>query len=201
MFSHATQQNFAPIGPRIHVTGNSGSGKSTLAARLAKAIDAPFVELDALNWLPGWVGLNAEDPAELERRFRCATQGERWVTAGSYTALAQRTFWPRLSTIIWLDLPAPLLVYRVLHRSWRRWRNAELLWGTNSERFWPHCALWRGEESLVWWIATQHSRKRLQTKRAIAEPRWAHIRFVRLASSADVEALAAAVERNGTLRG
>ncbi len=201
MFPHATQQNFAPIGPRIHVTGNSGSGKSTLAARLAKAIDAPFVELDALNWLPGWVGLNAEDPAELERRFRCATQGERWVTAGSYTALAQRTFWPRLSTIIWLDLPAPLLVYRVLHRSWRRWRNAELLWDTNRERFWPHCALWRGEESLVWWIATQHSRKRLQTKRAMAEPRWAHIRFVRLASSADVEALAAAVERNGTLRG
>ena len=190
-----------PIGPRIHVTGNSGSGKSTLAARLAKAIDAPFVELDALNWLPGWVDLNVEDPAELERRFRRATQGESWVTAGSYTAPAQRAFWPRLTTIIWLDLPAPLLVYRVLHRSWRRWREAELLWGTNRESFWPHLALWRGEESLVWWIVTQHNRKRRQMKKAMAAPRWAHIRFVRLASSADVETLAAAVERSGAQGG
>ena len=72
-----------PIGNRIHVTGNVASGKSTLARRLAEALDAPLVELDALNWLPGWVGLNATDPEEFERRIREATRGERWVVAGS----------------------------------------------------------------------------------------------------------------------
>lgn len=41
------------IGQRIHVMGNSSSGKSTLAARLASAIGAPCVELDACNWEPG----------------------------------------------------------------------------------------------------------------------------------------------------
>ena len=41
------------IGTRIHVIGNSTSGKSTLAARLAEALDAKFVELDAINWQPG----------------------------------------------------------------------------------------------------------------------------------------------------
>ena len=78
------------IGTRIHVIGNSTSGKSTLAARLAEALDATFVELDAINWQPGWVGLNATDPDELERRIREATRGERWVVAGSYTKFSQR---------------------------------------------------------------------------------------------------------------
>lgn len=80
------------IGTRIHVIGNSTSGKSTLAARLAEALDATFVELDAINWQPGWVGLNATDPDELERRIREATRGKRWVVAGSYTKFSQRTF-------------------------------------------------------------------------------------------------------------
>ena len=42
------------IGTRIHVIGNSTSGKSTLGARLAEELDATFVELDAINWQPGW---------------------------------------------------------------------------------------------------------------------------------------------------
>ena len=149
---------------------------------------ADFVDLDAINWLPNWVALNETDRPQLERRFRAATQGQRWVTAGSYTATAQRAFWPRLDTIVWLDLPAPLLMWRCLRRSWRRWRTGELLWGTNVERFWPQLAMWRGEDSLLWWIATQHRRKRRATLAAMVDPRWSHIRFVRLKSSADIEA-------------
>lgn len=62
------QEKKAPgtsVGRRIHVIGNSCAGKSTLGQRLARALDVPFVELDALNWQPGWVGLNATDPDEL----------------------------------------------------------------------------------------------------------------------------------------
>ncbi len=105
------------IGNRIHVIGNSSSGKSTLAARLAGALDAPLVELDAINWRPGWVGLNTTDPEELKRRIREATRGERWVVAGSYTRISQEIFWPRLDTVVWLDLPLPLLVWRFLRRT------------------------------------------------------------------------------------
>ena len=43
------------VGRRIHVMGNSSSGKSTLAERLSRALELPLVELDALNWEPGWV--------------------------------------------------------------------------------------------------------------------------------------------------
>ena len=111
------------IGTRIHVIGNSASGKSTLAARLADTLGAPLVELDAINWQPGWVGLNTTDPDEFERRIREATRGERWVVAGSYRKFSQRTFWRRLDTVVWLDLPLRVVVWRFLRRTWTRWRS------------------------------------------------------------------------------
>ena len=190
----ASKGSIPPIGRRVHVIGNSATGKSTLAKRLAVALDAELVELDALNWLPDWVGLNDTNPDELERRFEHATRGDAWVVAGSYTRFAQRTFWARLDTVIWLDLPVPLLVWRVLRRSWRRWRTRELLWGTNIERFWPQLALWRKNDSLVYWVVTAQRGKRKGMRAAMADPEWAHIRFVRLGSVDEIETFAATVE-------
>ena len=163
--------------------------------RLAEALDARFVELDALNWQPGWVSLAETDPEELDRRMREATGGERWVVAGSYMSRSQRAFWDRLDAVIWLDLPMALLLRRVLRRTWRRWRSRELLWGTNYERFWPQLLLWKKHESLLAWIVTQHARKRRGMLTYQSDPRWAHIRFVRLTSAREVEAFAVAVER------
>jgi adenylate kinase family enzyme len=177
-----------PIGRRIHVIGNSCSGKSTLGAQLAIALSIPFVELDALNWEPGWVGLNETNPEELERRIKKATYGDEWVVAGSYTRFSQRVFWPRLETVVWLDLPIHILIWRMLIRSWVRWRSKELLWGTNYEAFWSQLKVWNKEDSLLWWIITQHRRKRRNMLTFTAESRWQHIRFVRLRSSSEIEA-------------
>ena len=174
------------IGTRIHVIGNSASGKSTLAARLADTLRAPLVELDAINWQPGWVGLNTTDPDEFERRVREATRGERWVVAGSYRKFSQRTFWSRLDTVVWLDLPLRVVVWRFLRRTWKRWRSRQLIWGTNHERFWPQFRIWRKDDSLLAWIITQHRRKRRDLVRDMSRGRWAHIRFVRLKSTREV---------------
>jgi adenylate kinase family enzyme len=174
------------------IMGPNGSGKSTLAERLAKALQADFVELDALNWEPGWIALNESDPEELERRFRTATGGERWVAAGSYTRLCQRAFWPRLDTIVWLDMPLRLCVWRLLRRTWRRWRSRELLWGSNYERLGHMLKIWRRDNLLVWTV-TQHARKRSAMLSHQADPRWTHIGFVRLTSAREVRAFVAAV--------
>ena len=190
----SAERSRSAIGDRVQVMGNSGSGKTTFAARLARALDAELVDLDALNWEPGWVALNESDPVELERRFRAATGGERWVTAGSYTRLCQRTFWPRLETIVWLDLPLRLCVWRLIRRTWQRWRSRELLWGTNRERLWHKCKIWRKDNLLVWTV-TQHARKRNAMLAYLSDPRWSHIRFVRLTSAREVEAFAGAAER------
>jgi adenylate kinase family enzyme len=185
------------IGHRIHVIGNSCSGKSSLAERLARSIALPLVELDALNWEPNWVGLSTTDPGEFERRLRAATAGDAWVVAGSYARFSERVFWPRLETVIWLDLPLHVLLARALTRSWRRWRSKELLWGTNYERFWSQLMVWRKDESLLWWIATQHRRKRRAMIERMANAEWAHIRFIRLVSAAEIERFVAALRSGG----
>lgn len=187
--------NQLEIGRRIHVIGNSCSGKSTLGARLAATLDVPLVELDALNWQPGWVGLNETDPAELERRMHDATAGDGWVVAGSYSRFSKRVFWHRLQTVIWLDLPITVLIPRMLRRSWRRWRSQELLWGTNHEKFWPQLLIWRKENSLLWWIVTQQERKRKEMRAVQSDPVWSHIRFVRLASNAKIDKFMSEIDR------
>lgn len=175
------------LGQRILVVGNSCSGKSTLGGQLAAFMNAPFVELDALNWEPNWVGLNDTNPDELIRRMQQATAGDSWVVAGSYTQFSQQAFWPRLETIIWLDLPLYQLVGRMLRRSWKRWRRHELLWDTNYEKFWPQLMVWRKEDSLLWWIVTQYQPKRQKMLTYHIDPQWSHIRFIRLCSSAEIQ--------------
>lgn len=182
------------IGQRIHVVGNSCSGKSSLAERLGRRLALPLVDLDALNWEPNWVGLSATDPAEFERRLRDATADDAWIVAGSYARFSERVFWRRLETVIWLDLPLLVLLSRALTRSWRRWRSKELLWGTNYERFWPQLMVWRKDESLLWWIATQQRRKRRDLIERMANPDWSHIRFIRLVSAAEIERFVEALQ-------
>ncbi|MEM1241271.1 MAG: adenylate kinase [Cyanobacteria bacterium P01_H01_bin.26] len=181
------------IGQRILIIGNSCSGKSTLGSQLAASLNVPFVELDALNWEPNWVGLNDTDPDELMRRIQKATVGDAWVVAGSYTKFSQQVFWSRLETIVWLDLPLYQLVWRMLKRSWHRWRTNELLWGTNYEKFWPQLMVWRKEESLLWWIVTQYQPKRQKMLVYHVDPRWSHIRFIRLCSSDEIKEFAHSV--------
>ena len=67
--NHSLADAAASIGRRIHVASNSAAGKSTLAEQLAQMIGAAFVELDALNWLPNWHGLNEHDPEALDRKI------------------------------------------------------------------------------------------------------------------------------------
>jgi adenylate kinase family enzyme len=176
-----------PIGQRLHVVGTTCSGKSTLAARLADALQVSVVELDALNWQPGWVALTETDPEAFETRLKEATAGDGWVVAGDYSGFTRRLCWPKLHTVVWLDLSLSLILWRVVSRSWRRWRSKELLWGTNRENFWTHLMLWRGADSLLWWAWTTHEKKRRRMVASMANPQWAHIRFVRLTSVREVE--------------
>ncbi|MDZ7686682.1 MAG: hypothetical protein U5O39_18340 [Gammaproteobacteria bacterium] len=59
----------------------------------------------------------------------------RPLVAGSYTTFSQNVFWRRLDTVIWLDLPLRLLLWRVLIRSWRHTRFVRLVSTDEIETF------------------------------------------------------------------
>ena len=46
---------------RINVVGTSGSGKSHFSSRLAAKLGVPYIEMDAVFWLPNWQHLELED--------------------------------------------------------------------------------------------------------------------------------------------
>lgn len=69
---------------RVSVVGTSGSGKTCLAQRIAGALGAPYVELDALHHLAGW------QPIRVDR-----TQDERgsehvWVDGAEFCSVAEQ---------------------------------------------------------------------------------------------------------------
>jgi adenylate kinase family enzyme len=174
------------LGRRIVILGPSCSGKSTLAEQLAQVLDAPFIELDALFWKPGWVEPDAED---FKAKLLAAHAGDSWVTAGNYFRHMRGTVWPRTETFIWLDFPLHLTARRVISRSWRRWRSKELLWGTNTERFWDQLMVWSQKRSLVGYNIRSRRRQRRTVTDLMHEPAFASCRFITLKSPRELSAL------------
>ncbi len=119
------------IGRRIVVYGPTGSGKSTVARLLSRSTGLPYVELDAICWLPDWV----EKPLEEFRADTLAvleSHKEGWVCDGNYGRIRE-TFLPLADTVVWLRLPFRVTFWRLLKRTIERCWTGELLWGNNRE--------------------------------------------------------------------
>jgi adenylate kinase family enzyme len=169
------------IGRRVVVIGTTGSGKSTLAAALANRLGCPHVELDALHWEPGWVMA----PTEVFRaRVAEALADDSWVADGNYHK-ARDLIWRAADTVVWLDLPLPVILGRLWRRSWRRMRDRELLWGGSRETF---ANLFLSRDSLFVWAVRTHRRHRREWAAALRQPEHAHLRVVRLRSPREVAA-------------
>ncbi|MDP6607303.1 MAG: adenylate kinase [Dehalococcoidia bacterium] len=140
----------------------------------------PLVELDALFWQPNWV---KSDDETFGAKLGKATAGDARIAAGDYRRVSERVLWPRAETIVWLDFRLSLVARRLLARSWRRWRNKEMLWGTNRERF---LALLYRRDSLFYYAIRTHRSHRRGWLGMMADPRWSHLNFVQLRSPAEL---------------
>jgi len=106
---------------KIIIIGAPGVGKSTLAGILHDIARLPVIYLDALYWKPVWRGISKAAWVTLQQEL---VQGEEWIIDGNY----QSTVDIRLQaadTIIFLDMPRYLYVWRVIKRqffSWRKYR-------------------------------------------------------------------------------
>jgi adenylate kinase family enzyme len=161
-------------GRRVTVVGTSGAGKTTFARELARRLALPCVELDALNWEPGWV---EADHAVFRERVAAATAAPAWVVDGNYSRVRDLV-WGRADTLVWLDFPRSVVTWRILTRSIVRVARRTELWAGNRERL----RQLFGRDSIIWWSVSTYARRRRDYPALIAQH--PHLELVRLRSPA-----------------
>lgn len=149
----------APTNPlpglRVLVIGTSGSGKSTFAEKLAREAGIAHLELDQMNWRPGWYDRSIEEPEAFLADVAAATSASNWVLAGNY-AMTRPTVLPRLTHMVWLDLPLWQVMTQVIRRSLQRASSgADVFPGCRED--WPR--LLEAEHPIRWALATHHARR------------------------------------------
>ncbi len=182
---------YVQLGRRIVIVGTTGSGKSTLARQLAGWMGCPHIELDALHWEPGWV------PARVDvfrERVRQAIQGDRWVMDGNYSKVREIA-WGAADTVIWLDYPLPVILWRLLRRTLRRGLSGEELWNGNRENLF-HQFFTR--DSILLWALQTYRRRRREYPELLQRPEFRHLTVIRLRSPRETARWLAAVTGRST---
>jgi adenylate kinase family enzyme len=166
---------------RIVVVGTSGVGKTTLARRIAALLELPHIELDAINWQPGWRDLTRHDPEEFVRRVNEAIRAEAWVLDGNYGPVRDRV-WLRATHLVWLDYQRPVIMARVISRTLFRAVLRTELWAGNREQ-WRQ--LLRPSHPIRWAWSTWERRRR-ETAERLAQSEFAHLVVFRLRRPSEV---------------
>jgi adenylate kinase family enzyme len=87
--------------------------KSTLSRKLGQILNIEVFHLDSLHWKPGWV----ETPFdEWKRIVEKLTSNEKWIIDGNYGDSTLETRFQAADTIIFLDMPRTVCVWRILKR-------------------------------------------------------------------------------------
>jgi adenylate kinase family enzyme len=173
---------------RVSVVGASGSGKTTFAAALARRLDIPHIELDAIYWGPDWTLTPADT---LMAALREVAVTDDWVCDGNYAARSPLI--ERADTVVWLDLPLRTCLARILRRTDRRIRSNERLWSDNRET-WREALI--GREALVPYLVRHFHRKRRTFAAQFGAAESSHLRVFRFRSSREATSWLMGLERS-----
>lgn len=165
------------------ISSASASGKTTLGKALARRLNAPFHELDALNHRAGWTEAT---PDELRAAVAPLVAEERWVIDGVYRGKIGDLVLAAADTIVWLDLPMRTWLPRLLRRTAQRIVRREELWHGNRESV--RGAIWGRDALIPFALRNYPRRRRLYPTELACYP------IVRLSSTAEVERWLARVE-------
>lgn len=100
---------------RVMIVGGPGSGKSTLARIMGERMGLPVHHMDHIHHLPDW---KPRPMAEKHEMAHAIETRDAWVFEGGMSSTYE-TRATRADTLIWLDLPLGLRLWRVTARLWR----------------------------------------------------------------------------------
>ena len=140
---------------RVAIVATASScGKTTLGRELARRLDVPFVELDAIHHGPNWTELSAED---FRAKVEPLVAKEAWVIEGGYWAKLGDLVLRKADVVVWLDLPIRVWLPRLVRRTLSRIIRREELWHGNRETV---RNVFFSRNSLIWYALTNHPRHR-----------------------------------------
>ncbi|WP_437888548.1 AAA family ATPase [Phytobacter sp. V91] len=178
---------------KINVIGTSGSGKSTLSRRLAAQLNVPYIEMDSLYWLPDWQGRSDEAMNSL---LVAALEKPGWVLDGNYNRTRDLK-WRDVEVIVWVDYGFWRTLRQAVMRAARRaWKKEELWAGTgNRESF--RRSFFSRESIIIWTLKTWRNNRRRYAA-DMANPRYQHLRFVRITGPQQADTFLASLTKQGT---
>ena len=103
---------------------------------------------------------------------------------GNYSSVHDLTI-ERADTIVWIDLPFPRTLQRLVARTFRRWWNREELWNGNRERL---TTQFFSRDSIFYWLITTYPRRKHQYPTLLATCRERGQATFRLRSQGEMDA-------------
>ena len=100
---------------RVMIIGQPGAGKSVFARQLGQKTGLPVVHIDKIHWKSGWVERTGAEKDEMCSAVHA--RDSRIFEGGRSSTWAERL--DRADTLIWLDIPLWLRVWRVFKRTVR----------------------------------------------------------------------------------
>lgn len=165
---------------RIMIIGSSCSGKTTLGRKLGAEIGLKHIDLDDLNWLPNWQESKHED---LRQKIKDEIHNvENWVITGGYSRTWDITM-PRATHVIFPDLSYPVLLWRLLVRTFRRVVKKEKCCGDNVETL----SNFLSKDSLLIWQVKSFKKKKENYETLKASPHNPNTKFLRFKRIGDVQ--------------
>lgn len=98
---------------RVVVIGSGGAGKSTFSRKLGEATGLEVIHLDSIYWRPNWEKTPKD---EWERTVRALIKKDSWIMDGNFGGTREIRV-RAADTVILLDVPRRICLYRVLKRS------------------------------------------------------------------------------------
>jgi adenylate kinase family enzyme len=160
---------------RVLVVGSGGAGKSAFARQLASQLDLPLIHLDAHYWLPNWTEPSKNAWSTTVARL---LSEDAWVMDGNYGGTLERRI-AACDTVVFLDLPRLLCLWRVVRRWWHYRGHVRPDVGADGCKE-------RLSLSFMWWILTFPGPRRLALMKQLDSMRGAK-RVVLLSSRRAVD--------------
>ena len=161
------------------IIGPGGAGKSTLANRLGRLLKIEVLHLDKLYWHAGWV----ETPKpEWRQTVEQLLERDAWIMDGNYSGTLDIRL-EACDTVIFLDMPRTLCVWRVLKRA--------LLYRNRSRPDMAEGCREKLNLEFILWIWNYPRRSRPKVARMLESKR-EEKSIVRLRSQSEVESFLAA---------